>query len=109
MNSIEMKTLIKIIIVCVALFLFSPLILGVVGFVFRGIMWIVLAIVITITLSIMYFKHKIKKETKEYYATHDKDQVKTDAYEASTEKVDIDYSDATIIDVEEFEESDEDK
>ncbi|MEG1254819.1 hypothetical protein [Clostridium sp.] len=109
MNSVDMKTLIKIIIGCVALFLFSPLIFGVIGIVFKGIMWIILAVVLTITITIMYFKHKIKKETSQYYATHDKNEVKTDAYEASSEKADIDYSDATIIDVEEYEETHEDK
>ncbi len=62
MNSVEMKTLIKVIFVCILLFIFSPLIFGVLGIVFKGILWLILGIVIIITLSIMYLKYKVKRK-----------------------------------------------
>lgn len=108
MNSVDMKTLIKIIVVCIALFIFSPFIFGVLGIVFRGILWLILGVVIIITLSIMYFKYKVKKETKEFYTSYDNER----SQERNTENINsdsdsyIDYSDATIVDVEEYEESD---
>ena len=109
MNSVEMKTLIKIIVLCIALFIFSPFIFGVLGIVFRGILWLIIGIVIIITLSIMYFKYKIKKETKEFYSSYEDERHQDRTTENINSDSDsyIDYSDSTIVDVEEYEESDD--
>ncbi len=108
MNSVEMKTLIKIIVLCIALFIFSPFIFGVLGIVFRGILWLIIGIVIIIALSIMYFKYKIKKETKEFYSSeNERHQDRTTENINSDSDSYIDYSDSTIVDVEEYEESDD--
>lgn len=109
MNSVEMKTLIKIIVLCIALFIFSPFIFGVLGIVFRGILWLIIGIVIIITLSIMYFKYKIKKETKEFYSSYENERPQDRTTENINSDSDsyIDYSDSTIVDVEEYEESDD--
>jgi len=108
MNSVEMKTLIKIIVLCIALFIFSPFIFGVLGIVFRGILWLIIGIVILITLSIMYFKYKIKKDTKEFYSSYENERPQDRTTENINSDSDsyIDYSDSTIVDVEEYEESD---
>ena len=109
MNSVEMKTLIKIIVLCIALFIFSPFIFGVLGIVFKGILWLIIGIVIIITLSIMYFKYKIKKETKEFYSSYENERPQDRTTENINSDSDsyIDYSDSTIVDVEEYEESDD--
>ncbi|WP_346929177.1 hypothetical protein [Clostridium sp.] len=108
MNSAEMKTLIKVIFVCVLLFIFSPLIFGVLGIVFKGILWLILGIVIIITLSIMYLKYKVKKETNKFYSSQENVRPQgshSDNVTSESESY-IDYSDSTIVDVEEYEESD---
>lgn len=108
MNSVEMKTLIKVIFVCVLLFIFSPLIFGVLGIVFKGILWLILGIVIIITLSIMYLKYKVKKETNKFYSFQENVRPQgshSDNVTSESESY-IDYSDSTIVDVEEYEESD---
>lgn len=107
MNSVDMKTLIKIIFVCILLFIFSPLIFGVLGIVFKGILWLILGIVIIITLSIMYLKYKVKKETNEFYSSHENgsSQGSHSHNVTSDSESYIDYSDSTIVDVEEYEES----
>jgi len=109
MNSVEMKTLIKIIVLCIALFIFSPFIFGVLGSVFKGILWLIIGIVIIIALSIMYFKYKIKKETKEFYSSYENKRPQDRTTENMNSDSDsyIDYSDSTIVDVEEYEESDD--
>ncbi|HBL06080.1 MULTISPECIES: hypothetical protein [unclassified Clostridium] len=107
MNSVEMKTLIKVIFVCILLFIFSPLIFGVLGIVFKGILWLILGIVIIITLSIMYLKYKVKKETNEFYSSNEngRPQGSNSANVTPDSESYIDYSDSTIVDVEEYEES----
>jgi len=108
MNSVEMKTLIKVIFVCVLLFIFSPLIFGVLGIVFKGILWLILGIVIIITLSVMYLKYKVKKETNKFYSSQENVRPQgshSDNVTSESESY-IDYSDSTIVDVEEYEESD---
>ncbi len=109
MNSVEMKTLIKIIFVCIVLFIFSPFIFGVLGIVFKGVLWLILGIVIIITLSIMYLKYKIKRETKNFYSSHENEKSHGATVESVNSEQDssIDYSDSTIVDVEEYEESDD--
>lgn len=107
MNSVEMKTLIKIIVLCIALFIFSPFIFGVLGIVFKGILWLIIGIVIIITLSIMYFKYKIKKGTNEFYSSYENERHQDRTTENINSDSYIDYSDSTIVDVEEYEESDD--
>ena len=107
MNNSDMKSLLKVILVCVVLILVSPFLFSFLGVVFKLILWVILAIIIVVSISIMIFKHKVKKELKEdgfinmENNSHSNDTVKTD-------EVDIDYGDAPIVDVYEYEEENDD-
>lgn len=106
MNNVDIKKLVKVIVVCVVLFICSPFIFGVLGIIFKGVLWLILGIIIAITLAIMYFKYKIKKETKDFHSLHEKEKPQGENVESDSF---IDYSDSTIVDVEEYEEVDDDE
>ena len=109
MNNVEMKTLIKIILVCVVLFMLSPFLLGVLGIVFKIILWIILAVILVITIGIMVLKHKASKAMNEsdYMKQSSSDTYKEQASNESED--DIDYGDAPIVDVYDYEESKDDE
>ncbi len=109
MNNNDVKSSIKVIIICIVLAVLSPYIFGVLGIVFKGILWLILGIIIVITLSVMYFKHKIKKETKDFYYSHENEKTQSNNVSNVESDSDIDYSDSTIVDVEEYEEADDDE
>ncbi len=109
MNNNDIKASIKVIVICIVLAVLSPYIFGVLGIVFKGILWLILGIIIVITLSVMYFKYKIKKESKDFYSFHEKEKPQGDNAKNVESDSDIDYSDSTIVDVEEYEEVDDEK
>ncbi len=111
MNSVDMQTLIKIVLGCVILFLFSPLIFGIFGVIAKIILCFIIAIVLVVTLSIMYIKHKAKKSGNGFYsvAFGDKeDNVKKNTTADSFVEDEDDFSSSNVVDVE-YEEADEDE
>lgn len=104
MNNTNMSSLLKVILVCLLLFMFSPLIFGV----FKFILWLILALIIIITLVIMYIRYKANKELKEFEEMTDNTMhSSTYEYNSNDDIVDIDYGDAPIVDVYEYEEDDD--
>lgn len=110
MNRVDMQTLIKIVLGCVILFLFSPFIFGIFGMIAKIILWIVIALVLLVTFSIMYLKHKAKKSGEGFYSVNfgDKDKdvkenTSTDTYVEDND----DFSTADVVDVEYEEAEDE--
>ncbi|MEG2017172.1 MAG: hypothetical protein RR844_02710 [Clostridium sp.] len=108
MKNVDMQTLIKIALGCVILFLFSPLVFSIFGIIAKVVLWFIIAIVLIITLSIMYFKHKAKKSEGGFYSfTYgEKDEpvnTETNVYEEPEDE----FNTANVVDVE-FEEADND-
>ncbi len=105
MNGLEFKTLLKVALVCIVLIAVSPFVLGLFGFLIKGVMYVGLFIVLAIVLAMIYFKFKIRKIGKEQFngMEHNgsSDKPKEDYNRG---EVDIDYSDSTIIDVKEYKE-----
>ena len=109
MNNVDMQTLIKIALGCVILFLFSPLIFSIFGIIAKIILWLIIAIVLIITLSIMYLKHKAKKSADGFYSFtfgEKEEDVDTTVNNSYTDQED-DFNTSNVVDVE-FEEADED-
>ena len=110
MNSVDMQTLIKIVLGCVILFLFSPLILSIFGVIAKIILWAIIAIVLLITFSVMYFKHKAKKSEDGFYSVtfgDKKEDVDVTASNSYQEQED-DFNTTNVIDVD-YKEADEEK
>lgn len=107
MKNVDMQTLIKIALGCVILFLFSPLIFSIFGIIAKIILWFIIAIVLIITLSIMYLKHKAKKSENGFYSfTYGEKEDTVDTTNSSTyEEPDDDFNTINAVDVE-FEEAD---
>lgn len=107
MKNIDMQTLIKIALGCVLLFLFSPLIFSIFGIIAKIILWLIIAIVLITTLSIMYIKHKAKKSENGFYSfTYgEKVENQNERNNHAYEKVEDDFDTANVVDVE-FEEAD---
>lgn len=105
MNGLEFKALLKVALICIVLIAVSPFVLGFFGFLIKGVMYVVLFLVLAIVLAIMYFKFKIRKIGKEHFNAVDNDSTSEKSKDDyNVEEVDIDYSDSTIIDVEEYKE-----
>lgn len=110
MNSVDMRTLIKVVLGCVILVLFSPLIFSIFGVIAKLILWFIIAIVLVVTLSIMYVKHKAKKGGDGFYSVtfgdKEEDVKENTTADSFVEDVD-DFSSSNVVDVE-YEEADED-
>lgn len=104
MNNSDIKTLLKVILVCILLFLASPFIFSFLGFVFKVIIWIILAIIIIVALSIIYFRYKVNKELKEEGFMDNETYSDRDETEGPVDDDDIDYGDSPIVDVYDYKE-----
>ncbi|MDU4892153.1 MAG: hypothetical protein E6344_02555 [Clostridium sp.] len=106
MKNVDMQTLIKIALGCVILFLFSPLIFSIFGIIAKVVLWFIIAIVLIITLSIMYFKHKVKKSENGFYSfTYGEKDETVDTTDNVFEESEEEFNTANVVDVE-FEEAD---
>lgn len=107
MKNIDMQTLIKIALGCVILFLFSPLIFSIFGLIAKIILWLIIAIVLIITLSVMYIKHKAKKSENGFYSfTYGENIEKPNERNSHIyEEAEDDFNTTNVVDVE-FEEAD---
>lgn len=104
MNSIDFKTLIKVALVCIVLIAVGPFVLGFFGVIIKGVMFIVLFIILAIIVAVMLFKLKINKINKKM-SNNEANDVHTYSEDSNdTIKDNIDYSDSTIIDVDEYKE-----
>lgn len=107
MNNVDMQTLIKIALGCVILFLFSPLIFSIFGFVAKIILWVIIAVVLIITLSIMYFKYKVKKSEDGFYSFTFGEKNEEATTNTVYEETEEEFNTSNVIDVE-YEKVDED-
>lgn len=109
MKNVDMQTLIKIALGCVILFLFSPLVFSIFGIIAKVILWFIIAVVLIITLSIMYFKHKAKKSENGFYSFGfgEKEETVNTTNNNIYEEVEDDFNTTNVVDVE-YEEADSD-
>lgn len=109
MNNVDMQTLIKVVLGCVILFLFSPLIFSIFGVIAKMILWFIIAIVLIITLSIMYLKYKVKKSENGFYSfTFGEKEEKVDNnINDIYSEVDDEFNPSNVVDVE-YTEAEED-
>lgn len=110
MNNVNMQTLIRIVLGCMVLFILSPFIFGIFGIIAKIILWFVLAVVLIITLSIMYLKHKINKSEDGFYSVKfgdKKETVDTSESDSFEEDEDDDFNTSNFIDVD-YKDADED-
>lgn len=110
MNNLNVREIIKIVLICILLIVFSPIILGIFGFVVKSLFVLIIIIAVIVGAGILYLKYKANKITKHYNSTENsfsQDNVNYNNTEATEGEDIIDYSDSTIIDVDYSEEDKE--
>jgi len=112
MNNLNIREIIKFVLICILLIMFSPIILGIFGFVVKSLFVLVIIIAVIVGTGILYLKYKANKITKQYYSKDDSFSQSNNSNHSNTQPAEdesvIDYSDTTIIDVDYQEDHKED-
>jgi len=112
MNNLNIREIIKIVLICILLIMFSPIILSIFGFVVKSLFVLIIIIAVIVGAGILYLKYKANKVTKQYYSDEDsfsqKNNMNYSDSKSTEEDSVIDYSDSTIIDVDYNEDDKED-
>ena len=112
MNNLNIREIIKIVLICILLIMFSPIILSIFGFVVKSLLVLIIIIAVIVGAGILYLKYKANKITKQYYSNDDSFSQGNNSNFSNTQPAEdepvIDYSDTTIIDVDYQEEHKED-